>query len=159
MRAVGKNFILANIYTYTVLDRCILCLSTCTFVLSDNNAGHFAPLQQPISVSSSTVNHSTHTVLTSGHYASLIQQLSSDVVKWREIGIYLGFSANELNLIQSKPALFTEAPTSWLQEIISQWLQWAPGDSRGSNSFATLENLKSALSRAGLGTTAHHLKV
>ena len=127
---------------------------------SDTNAGHFAPSQQPISVSSSTINHSTHTVLTSGHYASLIQQLSSDAAKWRDIGIYfLGFSANELNIIQSKPALFTEAPTSWLQEILSQWLQWAPGDSRGSTSFATLENLKTALSRAGLGATAYYLKI
>ena len=151
---------MAIIYTYTIFNR-RLCLSTCTcnFVLSDTNAGHFAPSQQPISVSSSTVNRSTHTVLTSGHYASLIQQLSSDAAKWREIGIYLGFSANELNVIQSKPALFTEAPTSWLQEILFQWLQWAPGDSRGSTSFATLENLKTTLSRAGLGATAHHLKV
>ena len=138
-----------------------MCQSVCkcTFVLSDSNAGHFAPSQQPISVSSSTVNHSTHTVLTSGHYASLIQQLSKYAAKWRDIGIYLGFTTNELDIIQSKPALQTEAPTSWLQEILSQWLQWAPGDSRGSTSFATLENLKTALSRAGLGATAHHLKV
>ena len=136
-----------------------ICMYMYTFVLLDTSAGHFAPSQQPISVSSSTVNHSTHTILTSGHYASLILQLSSDAAKWRDIGIYLGFSANELNVIQNKPALFTEAPTSWLQEILSQWLQWAPGDSRGSTSFATLENLKNALSRAGLGATAHHLKV
>ena len=135
-------------------------MCTCTFVLSDTNAGHFAPSQQPISVSLSTVNHSTHsTVLTSGHYASLIQQLSSDAAKWRDIGIYLGFTTNELDIIQSKPALYTQGPTSWLQEILSQWLQWAPGDSRGSTSFATLETLKTALSRVGLGATAHHLKV
>ena len=119
MSAGGENFCLAKIYTYTILDRC-MCLSSCTFVLSDTNVGHFSPSQQPISVSSSTVNHSTHTVLTSGHYASLIQQLSSNAAKWKEIGIHLGFSANELNIIQSKPALHTEAPTSWLQEILSQ---------------------------------------
>ena len=116
MRAVGKNFVLAKIYTYMVLDRCMR-LSTCTFVLSDTSAGHFAPSQQPISVSSSAVNPSTHTVLTSGHYASLIQQLSSDAVKWREIGIYLGFSANESNLIQSKPALLTEAPLAGFRKF------------------------------------------
>ena len=125
-----------------------ICLSP--FILSDTNAGHFAPSQQPISVSS---------ILTSVHYASLIQQLSKDAAKWREIGIYLGFGTNELDIIQCKPALYTGAPTSWLQEIISQWLQWAPGDSRGSTSFATLENLKTALRHVGLGATAHDLKI
>ena len=43
--------------------------------------------------------------------------------------------------------------------MLSQWLQWAPGDSRGSTSFATLEDLKTALNQAGLGATAHDLKV
>ena len=134
-----------------------MCVSA--FALSDTNTGHFAPSQPPNSVSSSTVNQSTCTVLTIGHYASLVQQLSKDAAKWRKIGIYLGFGANELDTIQSKPALFTEAPTSWLSEMLSQWLQWAPGDSRGSTNFATLEALKTALDQAGLAATAHNLKV
>ena len=43
--------------------------------------------------------------------------------------------------------------------MLAQWLQWAPGDGRGSTSFATLEDLKAALNQARLGTTAHDLEV
>ena len=43
--------------------------------------------------------------------------------------------------------------------MLAQWLEWAPGDSRGSTSFATLEDLKAALYQAGLGATAHNLGV
>ena len=43
--------------------------------------------------------------------------------------------------------------------MLVQWLQWAPGDGRGSTSFATLEALKAAFSQAGLGATAHDLEV
>ena len=43
--------------------------------------------------------------------------------------------------------------------MLAQWLQWAPGDSRGSTSFATLEDLKAALNQAGLGAIAYDLKV
>ena len=107
----------------------------------------------------STCLQQLHTRLTNIHIASLLQQISSHAAKWRGIGICLGFTANELDTIQSKPALFTEAPSSWLQEMLAQWLQWAPGDSRGSTSFATLENLRTALSQAGLGAAAHGLRI
>ena len=48
------------------------------------------------------------------------------------------------------------SPVSWLSAMLSQWLQWAPGDSQGSTSFATLEDLKAALNQ---GATAHDLGV
>ena len=140
-----------------MVDR-YMCLFPFILSEADTNAGHFAHSQQHISVSSSRES-SMNTVLTNVHYASLIQQLSKDAAKWRDIGIHLGFGTNELDIIQSKPALYTRAPMSWLQETLSQWLQWAPGDSRGSTSFATLENLKTALHRVELGATAHDLKV
>ena len=69
----------------------------------------------------------------------------------------LGFRSGELDNIQNNPSLFSQAPTSWLSATLSQWLQWAPGDGRGSNSFATMEGLKAALNQAGLGATAHDL--
>ena len=77
--------------------------------------------------------------------------------KWREIGTYLGFRPGELDNICGESLL--HAPTDWLQDMLSQWLQWVPGDGRGSNSSATLEGLKAALNQAGLGTTDHDMKV
>ena len=100
-----------------------------------------------------------HTRLDRNHHASLLQQLTEDASNWREIGTHLGFRSGELDNIQSSPLLLSNAPTSWLSAMLSQWLQWAPGDSRGSNSFAILKDLKTALNQAGLGATAHDLKV
>ena len=38
-------------------------------------------------------------------------------------------------------------------------MQWAPGDSRGSTGFTTLDSLKAALIKAGLAAAAHDLKI
>ena len=89
--------------------------------------------------------------------SSLLHPLSEHAAKWREIGTYLGFRPGELATICGHSLLLS--PTDWLQEMLSQWLQWAPGDSRGSKSFATLEDLKTALYQAGLGATAHDLNI
>ena len=97
------------------------------------------------------------TRLTDLHMASLLHQLSVHALKWREIGTYLGFRPGELDNISGHSLLIS--PTDWLREMLSQWLQWATGDSRGSTSFATLEGLKTALNQAGLGVAAHNLKV
>ena len=35
--------------------------------------------------------------------------------------------------------------------MLTQWLQWAPGDDRDSKSFATKESLHAALLKANLG--------
>ena len=51
--------------------------------------------------------------------------------------------------------LLTQSPPeSYLREMLSQWLQWAPGDGRGSTGFATRELLRAALLRANLGQLA-----
>ena len=71
----------------------------------------------------------------------------------------LGFLPTELDNIQHRPLLLSNAPTSWLSAMLSKWLQWAPGDIRGSTSFATLEGLKDALRKAGLGAAAHDLNI
>lgn len=94
--------------------------------------------------------------LTDRHHSSLLKQLTKHAAKWREIGIYLGFLDGELDNIQSKPLLMTNAPDSWLSAMLSEWLQWAPGDSRR---FATLEGLNIALRDTGLAATAHDLSI
>ena len=59
-----------------------------------------------------------------------------------------------MDTIQSSPMLMMQAPNSWLREMLSRWLQWAPGDQRGSEEFATRESLRVALLQANLGQIA-----
>ena len=56
--------------------------------------------------------------------------------------------------IQGHPLLLQRAPNSWLGEMLTQWLQWAPGDRRGSTGFATKNSLRAALLKANLGQLA-----
>lgn len=81
--------------------------------------------------------------------------LCAHAAKWRDIGRSLGFSSSELNVIQSNPVL--TAPSSYLRQMISQWLQWYPGDSRGSTSYATSGMLSAALSKVNLDSFVSHL--
>ena len=90
-------------------------------------------------------------------HQSLFEQLKSHAAKWREIGTYLGFHQPELNLIQSGPANFMGAPGSWLSAMLTEWLEWKPGDQRGSKEYASLKSLKTAVDKAGLGRTATDL--
>ena len=60
--------------------------------------------------------------------------------------------------IQSNLVLLTQSPPkSFLREMLSQWLQWAPGDGRGSTGYATKESLHAALLRANLGQLAERI--
>ena len=77
--------------------------------------------------------------------------------KWQEIATYLGFLPCELENIQAKPTLHVNAPKSWLGEMLSEWLQWSPGDQRGSTKCATLEGLSDALNKAGLSESAQSI--
>ena len=97
--------------------------------------------------------------LTENHHSVLLKQLTKHAAAWREIGTHLGFSQGELDNIQGNALLLANSPTSWLSRMLAEWLQWAPGDSRGSTSLATLEALKTALSGAGFGATARNLGV
>ena len=91
----------------------------------------------------------------------LIQQLIQNncAAKWREIGTHLKFQQNELEGIQARPLLISDAPTSWLSAMISEWMKWAPEDSRGSTNYANLEDLKFAVSKAGFGVVAETLSL
>ena len=93
------------------------------------------------------------------HYSFLIQQLNSCAAKWREIGTHLRFQPKELDNIEAKPLSLTTAPKSWLSAMISDWMEWAPRDSRGSTRYANLEDLKAAVSKAGFGVVAEELSL
>ena len=88
-----------------------------------------------------------------------MKKLKAHAAKWREIGTYLGFLPGELSNIEACPNLIRGAPISWLGAMLEEWIQWAPSDSRGSTSFASVEDLKTAVIDAGLGATAHELKI
>ena len=77
--------------------------------------------------------------------------------KWREVGKKLGFKAIELDNIMGRPLLLLDAPNSYLSAMLSEWQLWAPGDHRGSRTYATLHSLRTAVDRAGLATTAQEL--
>ena len=87
----------------------------------------------------------------------LLGRLDEHASKWRDIGMHLGFRQTELDNIQAIPLLLTGAPKSFLRAMLSEWLQWAPNDGRGSSSFASLQALKDALNKSGLGATASSL--
>ena len=88
------------------------------------------------------------------HLSKLLCKLNNHASKWREIGTHLGFHQGELDNIEHKPLLLNEGPKAWLREMLREWLEWAPGDSRGSSSSASIECLKCALDKSGLAQTA-----
>ena len=88
---------------------------------------------------------------------TIISILVKHAAQWREIGAGLKFTEYELDNIENMPLLLTSAPISWLRKMLTKWLQWAPGDNRGSTSFATLEALTAALKKIGFAATANDL--
>ena len=101
-------------------------------------------------------NGTTAIILNERDIVNLLSLLQKYSFKWNEIGLKLGFIAPELHTISSMSRLFVGAPVSYLQELLSQWLQW-PTDSHPSK--PTLEALCAALrsSLVGLGNLAEKL--
>ena len=85
--------------------------------------------------------------------------------RWRDLGSALGFSNEELENIDrdydnyARVLAFTrkKLQEDHLHILLRHWLQWYPGDKRGSTSFATYTQLKTALITAGLGAVARDL--
>lgn len=89
--------------------------------------------------------------------AWICEKLGQHSAKWRQIGQGLRFTEPELDTIEAAPRLFSGAPFSYLCAMLSNWLQRAPGDARGSTDYATLNSLRRAVDRAGLGRLAQQL--
>ena len=95
--------------------------------------------------------------LSENNHPVLYRKLKEHSAKWREFGIHLGFRPSELDVIEARPLLLNNAPKSWLGAMLSEWLQWTPGDQRGSTSYATLEQLINVLKEIGLSETAYSI--
>ena len=80
--------------------------------------------------------------------------------KWKDLGSALEFSNEELdrcNYYYDYIEETLEPSENQLYNLLSHWLQRHPGDERGSTSFATYTQLKTALIKAGLGAVARDL--
>ena len=94
------------------------------------------------------------------HLAMLLSKLNDHAFCWRDIGSSLGFKQGELsNIDASVRQQDNPGPVGCLRAMLSQWLQWAPGDNRGSPLFATLDALKTALRDSGLGAIASSISL
>ena len=87
----------------------------------------------------------------------LMQLLQNHSFKWNPIGLSLGFTQDELNTISGMIKLLAGAPGSYLQELLSQWVQWPTTD---HPSHPTVRALCTALrsSLVGLGSLADEVE-
>ena len=93
------------------------------------------------------------TLVVSKHSSILIEQLCQRAYKWKEIAEGLRFANHEINNIDAA----NSKPLDCLRAMLSDWMQWALGDARGSTDRSTLEALKKALYKANCGDIAETL--
>ena len=95
--------------------------------------------------------------LSEQHITKITGFLASYSNEWRQIGVCLGFTFAELDIISASHASSGTALFNCLSAMLSKWGQWAPGDARGHTDYATLDSLKEAVDKAGLGRVAQEL--
>ena len=77
--------------------------------------------------------------------------------KWEMIGLCLGFIQRELNIISGMLKLLLGAPVSYLQELLSQWVQWPTEEHQNNPTLGALcTALRSSL--VGLGSLAEEVE-
>ena len=64
---------------------------------------------------------------------------------------------DELSVIEASPALLASAPGSYLDAMLAEWQQWAPGDVRGTIVMPLCMPSRTAVNEVGLGLTAQEL--
>ena len=92
--------------------------------------------------------------LTESDILHLMEKLAPHAAKWSLLGMALGFTPSELKVMEAKPSLIYNAPTSYLAELLYEWVQWSPKTDHAK--YATLSDLRQALRRrlVGLGAVA-----
>ena len=81
----------------------------------------------------------------------LFQKIKKVSVKWRDVGVALGFSFDKLEPIANKGSLNTDE--HYMQELLSRWLKWAPPN----HPLPCLEDLATALRSVEEERTAYDL--
>ena len=96
--------------------------------------------------------------LTEKDIATLLELIHTFSSKWDMIGTLLGFAPSELEKIKNMPSLFMSAPTSWLKELLSQWVQWPTLSHPTKPTLRALcTSLRSSL--VGLGSLADKMEI
>ena len=106
---------------------------------------------------SSEPNQANGVKLSEKDLVHLMRLLQSYSYKWEIIGLILGFTQHELNTISGMLKLITGAPVSYLQELLSQWVQWPTADHPSHPTLGALCTvLRSRL--VGLGSLAEEVE-
>ena len=85
--------------------------------------------------------------------------------QWKMVGLQLGFSEKELSDVPGKADdsiwKFSDEEFNYdgkiFKQMLKEWVEWYPGDSRGSTKFATYSDLQNALIKTGFGNVARDL--
>lgn len=88
-----------------------------------------------------------------GDLLNIKKLIGTHATKWFDIGLHLGFKHGDLKNIKAHPSAQNTAPISYLQEMLAEWLQWAPSDGHG-HVYANVQSLQSALRESKLGVVA-----
>ena len=92
--------------------------------------------------------------LTESDILHLMEKLAPHAAKWSLLGMALGFTPSELKVMEAKPSLIYNAPTSYLAELLYEWVQWSPKTDHAK--YTTLSNLRQALRmQLGHGSLIH----
>ena len=112
-----------------IRDRCkgdhpgvLRYLGTHPYVLSCSKTNKQYPLQLEHGLWQVKKTHGT-CLNEAEHHTVLFKQLAKHSADWRNIGRGLGFIPSDLDIIQTNPALFDNAPSSWLEAMLAQWLR------------------------------------
>ena len=117
-------------------------------VMADPSEASEQVTTDPSEAATVALAYDRNTIFSDRDFSNLLTQLKKYATKWRDIGTHLGFYSWELDNIQARPFLMQTAPESWLGAMLTEWLQRAPNDTRGSSS---IESLTLALSKCGIG--------
>ena len=99
------------------------------------------------------IHHKGVTRLREDDVGYLVEILATNAGKWRDIGIKLGFTPNELDSLP-----FSPKPADSLTFMLNEWTQWVIGGNH--NKYAILEDLERALQSrmVNLGDIATELR-
>ena len=84
-------------------------------------------------------------ILTEEDLSILLNSLKPATPHWKAVGLALGFLDHELTTIERTPLLIPEGLTGYFNEMLRQWLRWAPPN----HPSPTLEALQPALQSCG----------